>query len=111
MKTIKLDCFNIIIELGDHGFGTITSDLPEICSYCNSADCDMTCPDALEYISDRDPEEFRLKSEQALNFRVYNSAMHAIESLILAHACAGIDVTTPAYVEGIESAFDGCSNN
>lgn len=34
------------------------------------------------------------------------AAYNAIESLILAHACAGIDVTTPAYIEGIETAVD-----
>lgn len=34
-----------------------------------------------------------------------------LESLILAHACAGIDVSSKAYVEGIETAFESiCSN-
>jgi hypothetical protein len=35
----------------------------------------------------------------------------AIESLILAHACAGIDIESPAYIEGIETAVEACSNN
>ena len=35
----------------------------------------------------------------------------AIESLILAHACAGIDVTSPAYVEGIETAVEAIANH
>ena len=30
----------------------------------------------------------------------------AIESLVLAHACAGIDVTSNGYVEGIETVID-----
>ena len=34
----------------------------------------------------------------------------AIESLILAHAVAGIDITTPAYIEGIETAIDAIIN-
>lgn len=38
-------------------------------------------------------------------------AMHAIDSLILAHACAGIDVCSPAYLEGIETAVEACCNH
>lgn len=34
-----------------------------------------------------------------------------ILSLILAHACAGIDVTIPAYLEGIETAVQAVENN
>ena len=37
-------------------------------------------------------------------------AMNAIESLILAHACAGVDVASPSYVEGIETAAETCWN-
>jgi hypothetical protein len=35
----------------------------------------------------------------------------AIESLILAHACAGVDVTAPAYVAGIETSMEACENH
>ena len=42
--------------------------------------------------------------------RDHDSAMHAIESLILAHAWAGIDITAPAYIEGIETAVQACAN-
>ena len=38
------------------------------------------------------------------------AAMDAIESLILAHACAGVDVASPAYVEGIETTVETCWN-
>ena len=38
------------------------------------------------------------------------AAMDAIESLILAHACAGVDVASPAYVEGTETAVETCWN-
>jgi len=40
---------------------------------------------------------------------VFDSAMDAIESMILAHACAGVDVLTPAYLEGIETAVESIS--
>lgn len=39
------------------------------------------------------------------------AAMDAIESLVLAHACAGVEVASPAYVEGIETAVEACWNN
>ncbi len=42
---------------------------------------------------------------------LYNAAMDGIESMILAHAIAGIDVTSPAYIQGIETAVNACANN
>lgn len=41
---------------------------------------------------------------------LFNNMMDALESILLAHACAGIDVTTPAYIEGLETAIDACIN-
>ena len=41
----------------------------------------------------------------------YNCAMQGIESLILAHAVAGVDITTPAYLEALEVAVTTCGNN
>ena len=39
------------------------------------------------------------------------AAMDAIESLILAHACAGVDVASPGLrPEGIETAVETCWN-
>lgn len=43
--------------------------------------------------------------------RKYNSAMDGIEAMIIGHACAGIDIETPAYKQGIESAVEACINN
>jgi len=34
------------------------------------------------------------------------AALDAIESLVLAHACAGVAVDAPAYVEGLQTALD-----
>lgn len=34
----------------------------------------------------------------------YDSVIDGIESMILAHAIAGIDVNSPSYLEGIETA-------
>lgn len=38
------------------------------------------------------------------------TAMDAIESVILGHACAGIDVCSPAYLKGIETALEAVAN-
>ena len=41
----------------------------------------------------------------------YNSAIDGLESLVLAHACEGVDVTDTKYVEGIETALEAIANN
>jgi len=41
----------------------------------------------------------------------YNGAVDGIESLVLAHACAGIDIESPAYVEGLKTAVEAIGNN
>ena len=43
--------------------------------------------------------------------RLFNAAIDGLESLILAHACAGVDVESPAYVEGIETAIEATTNH
>ena len=89
MKTIKLPCYGIVIKLGlpdpsntvAFKGGTIESDL-----------------ESSIVIMDEDDAAF-------------SASMHAIESVILAHAVAGVDVTTPAYIEGIETCVQACENN
>ncbi len=39
------------------------------------------------------------------------AAIDALESLVLAHACSGIDIRSPAYLEGIETAVDAITNH
>tara|TARA_B100000446_G_scaffold184352_1_gene206210 strand:- start:77810 stop:78388 length:579 start_codon:yes stop_codon:yes gene_type:complete len=41
----------------------------------------------------------------------YDAVIDGIESMILAHAIAGIDVNSPSYLEGIETAVLGAANN
>jgi uncharacterized membrane protein YkgB len=94
-KTIKLPCFGIVVELTEielhsltpnrYNGGSITSDLHE-----NPDDSDM---------------------EDENDIYNYNNSMDGIESMILGHACAGIDIESPAYIEGIESAVQACADN
>ena len=85
MKRITLPCYGIVVDVGD-GCGNIQSELHE-------TDCD----------SDRDSLDHELSA--------YYGAMDGIESMIMAHAIAGVDIETPAYIEGIETAVQGCANN
>jgi hypothetical protein len=41
----------------------------------------------------------------------YNAAIDGIESLILAHACAGIDVSSKGYVAGIQTSLDAVAHH
>jgi hypothetical protein len=52
-----------------------------------------------------------LKQDTTGDDAEYFAAIDGLESLILAHACAGIDVTTPAYIEGIETAVAAIAHN
>jgi len=41
----------------------------------------------------------------------YDAAIDGLESLILAHACAGVDVEAQAYVDGVGEALEAISNH
>jgi hypothetical protein len=38
-------------------------------------------------------------------------AIHALESLILGHACSGLDIGSEAYVTGLDTALEAIANN
>lgn len=80
---IRLPCFGIEVTLTDHG-GTIKSDLLKGADIENPKD--------------------------AVEATELTAAVNALESLILAHAWAGIDINSPAYIEGIETVVDKIFN-
>lgn len=84
MKTISLPCFDIEVKVDGKGGGSIQSSLHE----------DFKKGRILEI-------HLCAETEASLN---------AVESLILAHACAGVDIETPAYLEGIETAVEAIFN-
>jgi hypothetical protein len=82
-RTIQLPCYGITLTLAREN--------------------NVETPGSGSIVSDlRDPDT-------AAN-QQYNAAIDGLESLILAHACAGVDVESPAYVEGIETAVDAIAN-
>lgn len=84
MKVFKLPCFGIKGTV-DGEVGYIQDELRETFEHGDSQET----------------------MEEKENF---NNMVDAITSLILAHAVAGIDVESPAYVQGVETAVDNISN-
>tara|TARA_Y100000310_G_scaffold111606_1_gene110006 strand:- start:12285 stop:12557 length:273 start_codon:yes stop_codon:yes gene_type:complete len=87
MKTIKLPCHGIVVKVGSGSPAScvITSDLKE------------------------DPSVAIADSERQ-DIEAFNSCMDVVESMILGHAFAGIDISSPAYLEGIESTVEKFAN-
>ena len=82
MKTVKLPIANIALTTVGEGHGSISSTLYE------------------DWLRGEAGEEDRLKA-----------VVDAVESLILGHAAAGVDVTAPAYLEGLETALQAIVNH
>lgn len=79
--TVEVEGCRIVVELTGDGSGSITSDLHED----EATDAGL--------------------AERCLR-EAYNHGIDAIESLVLAHALAGIDIKSPAYVEGLGTALN-----
>lgn len=85
MKTYKLPKYQITVKIPVKGVGKISSGLSShICDPINQTD----------------------------GVYEFNMAIsHCIESIILAHASAGINVGSKAYIEGIDTTIDAIFNN
>lgn len=81
MKVIKLPCFGIEIQAAHRGSDAAGSITSELSDPGLSANAP------------------------------YNVAVSAVESMVLAHAIAGVDVKSPAYLEGIETAVEAIANH
>ena len=110
-KTIHLEKFDIIINLVNGGGSVLHSSLKEICQYCHEVECEMDCPEFGEYCTDRDPDCSNTKADERKGFLFYNGGVDAIESMILSHAVAGIDIESESYQDGIQAALDSLGNN
>ena len=94
---LTLPCFGIVVTLTPGPKRTVSPGTPpmlngSIASNLHSNTHPDLCDDEAEEIA-------------------YNHAIDGIEALILGHACAGIDITTPAYLQGVESAVQGVVDN
>lgn len=91
------------IELPIHGMCVLIGDKPGNGSIVCSPDLYETCRELQSCCDSYDDE--------IINCIKYNGAVDGILSMILAHAVAGIDIETPAYLEGIETALNASANN
>lgn len=81
-KTIKLPCYGIEVTLAKRGG-----------SYSGNITSNLI-------------ENSRIAGKEAVDF-----ACDGIESMILACACSGIDIESPAFLEAIETAVEATFNN
>ena len=81
-KTIDVGIHGIVVHLTGDGGGSITSDL----------------------------HEDQAGAEDVVGFAMYEAKVDSLESLVLAQAMAGIDITTPAYKDAINTWIDAVAN-
>jgi hypothetical protein len=53
----------------------------------------------------------RIEQSMEIGDEAFNAAVNAVESLVLAHACAGVPVDSEDYVTGVKTTLEAISNN
>ena len=81
--TVKFDKIEVVIAVDDSGAGVVVKS-----NLVDSIDSDPYSES--DYLA---------------------GAAEALEMLILTHACAGVDVTDPKYIKGLEDALQGIGNS
>jgi hypothetical protein len=117
-KDIVLSIHNIVISVVDpqyygayrFGGGSISSNMKMVCEHCGDPSCDFHCTEALKWALIEDAISILVKSEELKGNKTFNNGCDALESMILAHAIAGVHVDSDAYIEGIVSALDAMGN-
>jgi hypothetical protein len=101
----QLDLCEGNIVVADLGGGcSIASDLHENCPCCGNPDCHFCC--------DESKAEDSTESEEDAAGRIaWNHYCDGLESLILALACAGFDVTDVKFQEAVQTAINAGANN
>ena len=89
-RTIHLPIGGLTIHLTGDGGGSLESDLHEEI--------------------DRALHELDATDDARIDWEKYARGVDAVESLVLAHAGAGVDIEDPRYIEGIETALASLAN-
>jgi len=104
-KAHEIDITLTLEKLGQLVGGSLSDcGLKEECPCCGLTDCHFDCDESQ---AEDSPES----EEEALGRVQANAAIDGMESLILACACAGVDVKSPQFVEAIETAIDAIGVN
>jgi hypothetical protein len=104
-KKIKIGSYVITVGPFADG-GSIQSNLRENCPICK-AECYGGCESIQSIIDSKEVEA----SEDKIYRFLLNTAMGAVESMILAHYCAGVDIESKEYVQGLETAIEAIKDN
>jgi hypothetical protein len=56
-------------------------------------------------------DNIRYESPETEEDRIWNASVDAVTSLILAHACAGVNVEGSNYAHGVETTLQAMANN
>ena len=102
---IELPIHMILVQHDGTGAGSVTCDpgIYGVCPGCERRECIYQCDESLiGEVESEDDIATRLKC---------NGAIDGILSLILAQACAGINIGSPAYLNSLQTAFDAIINN
>ena len=91
--------------------GSLTSGIKVVCEHCHDPKCYFDCVEATKWATIKDAMSCKEKMEELEGNRNYNYACDAIESIVLAHAQAGVNVESPGYLEGLDTAMDAIGNN
>jgi hypothetical protein len=86
----------------------ISSNLSKPCPTCKDVDCYGQCDDG-GLVENEKTAKYETEYEWETRFS-YNTAIKAIESMILSHSIWGIDVLSSDYVNGIKMALKILNN-
>jgi hypothetical protein len=101
---------HLTVDNGNNG--NLASHLSrETCPFCGEATCYHDCDESVAEFVEKDSIDQSESEEEVAERREYNAFLDAVESITLAHACAGIDIGDPRYVEGLQTALDAAGNN
>lgn len=94
------------------GSGRITTDMKESCPCCGETECYADCDGSQMDEAAADAAGVAYESEEDQEGRkLFNAAVDGMEALILGAASAGVDISSAAFVEGIETAYSALGNN
>jgi hypothetical protein len=92
---INLNGMKVLVS--PNGGGNVVSSIERMtCPFCGEMECIFSCDQ-----SQADGEEGEVQARLE-----FNASIDAIESLVLAHACEGIDVASESYQNGLQAALD-----
>lgn len=103
MKHIIFNTPNGGLEISiDNDCGCIEHALTrETCPYCNQWDCNFSC----------DESQSEADDDEVIGRLAFNAGLDVLESLVISHACAGVDVEDSRYRAGLVDTLEAMANH